>query len=237
MSPPDDPTLEGVTSAPTVPRAVGRALDVLEVVLSHDRCNLTAVANEVGLTPTTALRHLRALEARGYVDRDDAGQFSAGPTMVRLATSLRDEGQLEWLIALTKPRLEALVESTGESSYLAVSDGRVATYVATVESPRAIRHVGWVGQNLPLAGTAVGAALTEVGSIATRTGAVEPDITAVSLAIATTWDFGVAISVVGPDHRLDRPSISNIENHLLIEVGGLIADLGLEQEHRHDLPA
>jgi len=237
MGLPDDASLEGVTSAAQVPRAVGRALDVLEVVLSHDRCNLTSVANHVGLTPTTALRHLRALEARGYVDRDDAGQFSAGPTMLRLAASLRDDGQLERLVALAKPRLEALTESTGESSYLVVSDGEVATYVATVESHRAIRHVGWVGQNVPLGSSAVGAALADVGTVATRTGAVEPDITAVSLAIATSWEFGVAVSVVGPDHRLDGSTISTIEHHLRIEVGGLAADLGLEQELSHDLLA
>lgn len=233
----DDATSGGGTQLVQVPRAVGRALDVLEAVLSMDGCNLTAVASAVELTPTTALRHLRALEARGYVDRDRSGVFSAGPTMVRLAASLRDEGSLDRLVSMATPRLAALAAATGESSYLAVSDGAMATYVATVESPRAIRHVGWVGQTLPLDGTAVGEALAAVGSTAMKTGAVEPDITAVSLALSTPWQFGVAISVVGPEHRLDEHKLASIEHHLRSEAEGLLADLGLEEETHHDLPA
>ena len=61
--------------------------------------------------------------------------------------------------ATAQPHLDRLAERTGESTYLAVSDGRTATYVATAESSRAIRHVGWVGQNVDLSGTALGAAL------------------------------------------------------------------------------
>ena len=42
-----------------VPRTVGRVLDLLEIVLAEKSCNLTAAAASSGLTPTTALRHLR----------------------------------------------------------------------------------------------------------------------------------------------------------------------------------
>ena len=38
-------------------------------------------------------------------------------------------------------------------------------------------------------------------SVATRTGAVEPDVTAMSLALPSIGKLGVAISIVGPSHR------------------------------------
>jgi DNA-binding IclR family transcriptional regulator len=184
-----------------VPRSIGRVLDLLETVLEAGRCTLTTAAAAVDLTPTTALRHLRALEVRGYVDRDASGQFSVGPTMMRIAGALHDGGPLDGLIRSAQPVLDELASATGESTYLAVSDGRVATYVATAESERAIRHVGWIGQNVTLHGTAVGEALARPGICVTRNGAVEPDITAMSLALPPIGRLGVAVSIIGPHHR------------------------------------
>ncbi|MDH4279702.1 MAG: IclR family transcriptional regulator, partial [Acidimicrobiia bacterium] len=126
--------------------------------------------------------------------------------------------------------LDELATGCGESAYLAVSDRRVATYVATAESPRAIRHVGWIGQTVSLDGTAVGAALAESGRCAVRTGAIEPDITAVSRAVPADLPFGVAVSVIGPAHRMDGPAITAVEAALEGVVARLAADLGTQQE-------
>ena len=210
-----------------VPRSVGRVLDLLEIVLAEQSCTLTAAASASALTPTTALRHLRALEARGYLDRDTDGVFTPGPTMLRIAAALRDDGPLERLVAAAQPLLDSLARDTGESAYLAVSDGRLATYVATAESDRAIRHVGWVGQNVPLDTTAVGEALTAPGITAIRTGAVEPDITAVSLALPPNDNLGLALSIVGPAHRLDAVARQRCESALHLAVMQLGRDLGI----------
>ncbi len=195
------PTEPRIVDEVDVPRSIGRVLDLFEIVLAHGRCNLTSAANATGLTPTTALRYLRALEIRGYVDRDSSGDFSAGPTALRLAAGLRGGTALDRLISTAQPHLDRLAERTGESAYLAVSDGRTGTYVATAESSRAIRHVGWIGQEVPLDGSALGAALDRRGVVVTRIGAVEPDITAMSRALATTGKLDVAVSIVGPEHR------------------------------------
>jgi DNA-binding IclR family transcriptional regulator len=187
-----------------VPRSIGRVLDLFEIVLARGRCNLTSAAAAAGLTPTTTLRYLRALETRGYIDRDSSGDFSAGPTALRLAAGLRGGTALDRLISTAQPHLDRLAERTGESAYLAVSDGRTGTYVATAESSRAIRHVGWIGQEVPLAGSALGAALDRRGTVVTRTGAVEPDITAMCRALTTTGTLDVAVSIIGPAHRFTK---------------------------------
>ena len=198
-------TIESTDSATTedaaVPRSIARLLDLFEIVLAERKCNLTAAARASDLTPTTALRYLRALEARGYLDRNESGDFSPGPTILRIAASLRRGSLLDRLAGTAQPHLDALAARTGESAYLAVSDGRTGTYVATAESGRAIRHVGWVGQDVDLRGSALGAALADPGRVATRTGAVEPDITAMSRALAAEGKLGIAVSIVGPAHR------------------------------------
>lgn len=184
-----------------LPRSVARVLDLFEIVVAERNCNLTTAARASALTPTTALRYLRALESRGYVDRDESGEFSAGPTILRIAAALRGGTVLDRLAIIAQPHLDALAQSTGESAYLAVSDGTIGTYVATAESARAIRHVGWIGQNIDLDGSALGAALDDPDNTAVRTGAVEADITAMSRALPVNGKLGIAISVIGPDHR------------------------------------
>ncbi len=214
----------------TVPRSIARVLDLFETVLAEQNCNLTAAARASELTPTTALRYLRALEARGYLDRDDAGDFSAGPTILRIAASLRGGTVLDRLAAIAQPHLNALAERTGESTYLAVSDDRTGTYIAAAESPRAIRHVGWVGQNVTLDSSALGAALSAPGTVEIRTGAVEPDITALSLAFPTAGKLGMAVSIVGPDYRFTKKARGEHQILLIDSVGALARELRINGE-------
>lgn len=208
-----------------VPRSVARVLDLFEIVLAEQSCNLTTAAKASGVTPTTALRYLRALEARGYVDRDESGDYSAGPTILRIAASLRGATVLDRLTAIAQPHLDALAQQTGESAYLAVSDGHTGTYVATAESRRAIRHVGWVGQDVDLTRSALGAALREPGVTAVRTGAVEPDTTAMSRALAHTGKLGIAVSIVGPEHRFSAEQRAEQERALTATVDALAHEL------------
>ncbi len=223
-------TTEGDNAESVVPRSVGRVLDLLEIVLAERHCNLTGAAERAELNPSTALRHLRALEARGYLSRGDDGAYRAGPTMWRLATVFGGAAPVERLMAAAQPLLDELAAVCGESAYLSVSDGRVATYVATAESRRAIRHVGWVGKTVPLEGSAVGAALAEPGEPFVRTGAIESDITAVSRAVAADLPFDVAVSVIGPAHRMNASSIAAVESALDTVVARLASALGTAEE-------
>jgi DNA-binding IclR family transcriptional regulator len=174
-------------------------LDVLEIVLDAGACKLSDVADAAGLTPTTALRHLRALEARGYLRRDGAGVFRAGPTVLRLAATVRDDGPLERLITVVQPHLDELARTTGESAYLALLDG-----------------------------TAVGAAFADVGTVTSRHGAVEPDIAAVSLAFGPVGELDVALSIVGPSSRFDPDAVERCRSVLVAAVTDLAVELGLD---------
>lgn len=215
-----------VTRTDDIPRSVERVLDLLEIALADPGCTLTSAAASAELTPTTALRYLRALETRGYLDRDDQGRFHPGATIQRIAAVLHGSGPLERLVATAQPHLDALAAESGESVYLVVSDGSRASYVATAESPRAIRHVGWVGQNVPLEGTAAGAAFEKPGTAVVRTGAVEPDITAISMSMEGSPGLAIAISVVGPESRLVGDGRTRTIQALARSIDALRLDLG-----------
>lgn len=221
------PTNPEQRTATDVPRSVGRAFELLEIVVEAGDLNLTTAASRAGLTPTTALRHLRALEALGYVRRGADGDYAAGPAVVRLAARARDEGPVARLVAAAQPVLDELTATTGESSYLAVVDGDQALYVATAESNQTIRHVGWVGRTVPLAGTAVGAALRGGDGPQHRRGSIEPDIAAVAQPVTGGDRVVAAISVIAPAYRMDDRAVASTEAALARAVDRLRAELDL----------
>ena len=105
--------------------------------------------------------------------------------------------------------MERLADITEESAYLAVRDRDKAIYIATAESRRAIRHVGWVGRSVPVEGTAIGEALAgepERPGIRPKpvfnTGAIEPDVTAVVAPVYGSAGILGAFSVIGPAERV-----------------------------------
>ena len=132
-----------------VARSAERALRLLDTVVTSGRISLTDSARLTKLPPSTALRHLKTLELHGFVSRDEKGQFTTGPTFVRLALTALSDAPEAQLIAAARPYLDALSTETLESAYLAIGDGDSAVYVATAPSPRAIRHVGWIRRSVP----------------------------------------------------------------------------------------
>ncbi|MGI9644944.1 MAG: IclR family transcriptional regulator [Ilumatobacteraceae bacterium] len=190
-------------------RSAARALQLLDTVITAGPMGLAEAAAAVDLPTSTALRHLRALMDSGYLARDELGQYSVGPTFLRIALAAFRSGPYARLVAAAQPQLERLAAETEETAYVAVRDGTEAVYIATVESPRAIRHVGWVGRSVPIAGTAVGAALLATAAepgdppeVEINTGAIESDVTAVCAAIHGDGAAVGALSVLGPADRL-----------------------------------
>lgn len=217
-----------------ISRSAERALQLLDAVITNGGLSLGDAAAVVDIPVSTALRHLRGLEVQGFLDRDEHGVFTVGPTFVRLALNTLTEGWVSRLIGVARPHLQALVDVTEETSYLAIRDQDHATYVTSVESTRAIRHVGWTGRSVPLSGTAVGAALSERpvdrgAEVPTHvnTGAAEPDVTAVSAPVyGRDGRVVAAVSVIGPAHRLEGARLSAATAAVAAEAAALGHDLG-----------
>lgn len=193
--------------APTLhrSRSAERVLRLLDTVIMTGSSTLTDAAAAVDLPASSALRHLRVLTDRGYLVKDALGLYSVGPSFLRVALASFQSGSYARLTAAAQPGLERLAALTEESVYLAVRDGTEAVYVATVESARAIRHVGWVGRSVPIEGTAVGDALLSDDSdepVFFNTGAIESDVTAVVAPIHGADGVLAALSILGPSERL-----------------------------------
>ena len=221
-----------------VSRSAERALSLLDLIATEGSLPLGAAAKATDIPVSTALRHLRALVGSGWLQREPSGEYTAGPNLLRVAVRVFQAGPYAQLISLAQPYLDQLADTVGESVYLAVRDGEVAVYLAMAESTRSIRHVGWVGKEVPLDGTAIGAALrTDPGrsgplEVFTASGVIESDVAAVSVPIIDNASKSVlaAFSVLGPKSRLAE-SAPDTARALRLATVGLSADLDGASPH------
>lgn len=202
-------------------RTVDRALLLLSHVCSAGKLTLSEAARAADLSPSTALRLLRTMEARGFLRKDEDSAYRPGLRLVQVGAQALSSDSL---VTLTAPALRHLVEETGESSYLAVphlqgTEKEHCIYLAMEEGTHSVRHTSWVGRSFPLRGSAAGAALTgqvPEGQSAVVQQAVEADVTAIAAPIRTRAAGGgqpkivASLSVVAPTYRMTENRISQI---------------------------
>ena len=207
-------------------RTAERVLALLAVVCERGRANLSEAARATGLAPSTALRLLRTLEGAGFVRRDDDASFTPGGRIIQLgAQALSNES----LVDLTRPAMKTLADATGESVYLStLGHHETALYIAIVEGSHSIRHRSWVGNTIPLDGTAAGQALTgavPAGSWALVRSGVESDVTAIAAPIQVGRRVVAALSLVVPSYRLSEADASRYGRLVAAEVATISSQL------------
>jgi IclR family acetate operon transcriptional repressor len=157
------------------------------------------VAARARLTPERAACVLDALLGHGLVARDGDG-WTLAPRLLGLAARIEP---LETLRQAARPILADLRDETGETANLVVRDGDEAIYIDQVVSRHALRHAGWAGRSIPLAGTAAGAALTrETLEPQVVRDAVEQGVTAIAAKVPFDGIVPAAVSLIAPTHRL-----------------------------------
>lgn len=150
-----------VTAEPSTMRSLERAIDVLEVLdNSRQPLRLTEVARRAGLHVATTQRILNVLEARGRVERDDAG-YRPGVALLFGAHAYLLTSPL---VASAHPHLQELATATGLTASLFVRTGLSRAVVSRIEGVHPLRYVLPVGERLTLtqgAGKVLAAYLTE----------------------------------------------------------------------------
>ncbi|MCE7481645.1 hypothetical protein LZG07_06835 [Microbacterium profundi] len=128
---------------------------------------------------------------------------------------------------LTWPAMGRLVAQTGESVYLSVrGQPGTATYIATLEGTRAVRHRSWMGASIPLEGSAAGLVLSGAplpDGYAVVEGGVQTDSTAVAVPIRSDGRILAAISIVAPSFRCTPGAIADWGALLQAETSELFA--------------
>jgi IclR family transcriptional regulator, acetate operon repressor len=230
-------TVEVITVPSPPTRTVDRALALLAEVCSHDQVNLADCARSTGLPASTALRLLRTLESTGFVHRDSAGSFRAGPRMVQLGALTYGR---QSLVAEAEPAMRRIVSACGESTYLAVPGmPGTALYIGMLEGTYSVRHTSWVGRTVSTTGTAVGAAMsgwTGPDGFVAVSSAVEVDVAAVAAPVrraaarTSAGQVTGVLCVVGPSYRLDENRLHDVGMIVSREARALSQRFGTDAE-------
>lgn len=138
-------------------QAIRRAFAVLDLFREGEgELGVVQVAEELGLTLSTAHRIARALVSEGYLAQ------SGGRERYRLglhALLLGQAAQRAMGMEVAKPVLQRLAEQTQESVNLGLADVDHAVVIQRVESTQALRFSVEVGSTVELHATSMGKAL------------------------------------------------------------------------------
>jgi IclR family transcriptional regulator, acetate operon repressor len=135
-----------------------RALAIVNrLAAAEEGVTLTEVAQQVGLSPSTAHRLLTTLEGERYVHFDaERRLWSVGvQAFVAGSAFLRTRN----LVSTARPQMRALMEDSAETVNLAVEDGGEAIYLSQVECRQMMRAFARPGARVPLHCSGVGKAL------------------------------------------------------------------------------
>lgn len=180
------------------------------------------LAGRTSLDLERVSRALHALEAEGMVSHSGDGRFTLGLRLAGLAARI---GPVDRLRTAARPVLVDLRDRTAETANLLIRDGATVLYLDQVESPLALRHSGWVGRSVPLAGTAVGSALLGHAGPQVAINAVEVGVTAVACWIPGTAEPAAVVSVTGPSARIRGASLQRARDAVEAAAVSIAADL------------
>lgn len=136
--------------------ALRRGLDVLELLgASEEPLSAYDIGHKCGIPRSGLYEILRVLQEGRFVSAV-AGGYALGPQVAVLGSSYLDRIDL---VAHARRATERLTEETGDTSQVALLDGREVVYVAKSDSRHQIRLISSVGRRLPACCTALGKAM------------------------------------------------------------------------------
>jgi DNA-binding IclR family transcriptional regulator len=136
-------------------QAVVRAVALLKAFgVGQPERNLADLARATGLNKTTAYRILAALERERLITRNrETGAYRPGPELIALGNLALRANDLR---SVSRPVLEQLAETTGETSTLEVLSGTQVLVLDEVSSRHLIGMSQDVGARLPIHATSTG---------------------------------------------------------------------------------
>lgn len=144
------------TSAQTV-QALDRGLSVLEALGRLESASLSDLALAVGMPASTLHRILATLEAHDFVEQDaEAQEWRIGIGAFRVGSVFLTRTNV---VEAARAPMRALMESTGETANLGLTDGDEVVFVAQVESHAPIRAFFRPGTRGPMYCSGIGKAL------------------------------------------------------------------------------
>ncbi len=201
--------------------SVERAMSILSAFSTQKPImSLAELAEETGLHKSTILRLTNSMRIYGFIQRDEAGKFSVGPSVWRLGLIFRRDFTDREHVA---PALKILADSTGETASFYVRTGNERICLYRENSPNLLRFHVEEGMRLRLSTGASGLVLRhfsgeDVGDLgqfnqngtASSVGQTNPNISSISTPVfSSIGSLKGALTVSGLASRFDEVARQN----------------------------
>ncbi|WP_298963789.1 IclR family transcriptional regulator [uncultured Roseibium sp.] len=196
--------------------SVERALSILSAFSTQKpTMTLAEIAEETGLHKSTILRLTNSMRIYGFMQRNEDGSFSVGPSVWRLGLIFRRDFTRREHVA---PSLKILAEATGETASFYVRAGNERVCLYRENSPNLLRFHVEEGMRLRLSTGASGLVLRrfsgeDVGDLSpfnengtvSAAGQTNPNISSISTPVFTgSRELAGALTVSGLATRFDE---------------------------------
>jgi IclR family transcriptional regulator, acetate operon repressor len=246
------------TGTQSIDRAAQLLVQILETT---EPPTIGKLSERSGLPKSTTSRLVGALERRGLIQREGAGQLRPGAVLVRYAR--RQTGEAE-LVELADEALDRLARESGETVNLGIPDAGTVELLAQRDSRHFLGSTNWVGRHVPAHASALGKVFFAYGSLelppepferltgetatsvgelglegiracgyATAVDELEPGLWAVAAPVRDASGAAIAaLSVSGPSVRLSDGLLERVAGLTRAEAAVLSTRLGYDERKR-----
>jgi IclR family transcriptional regulator, acetate operon repressor len=142
---------------PNTIQSLDRALDVLDALAGANGLTLTELASHLDQSPATMYRVLTTLQLREIVEMDPQTQtWHIGAMAFRLGSAFLRRSSI---VERSRPVMRDLMETTGETSNLAIERNGEIMFVSQIETNESIRAFFPPGTLSPMHASGIGKAL------------------------------------------------------------------------------
>lgn len=128
-------------------QSVERALDIIESVADEQEGkNLTEIAADTGLHKSTAYRIINTLVRRGFLTREDNGNYRIGHKLIETVSFYINELELQ---TEARPYIAEISAFLGLATYLGVLEGENVVYLEKIAGLLALNSFSQTGARVP----------------------------------------------------------------------------------------
>lgn len=133
-------------------RSVQMAFDIIEYLQEEDAGGVTDISDELGHSKSTIHSHLRTLEERRIIVRED-DSYRLGLRFLNIASHVRDQiGNFD----IVQKEVDSLAEETGEIVQFGVEEYGQVSYLYKAQGENAVETLSQVGTQQPMYSTSLG---------------------------------------------------------------------------------
>lgn len=124
-------------------QSIDRALDIIEVLSDESEgLGVTEIANRIGLHKSTAHRIITTMTNRGYLNKNESGNYQIGLKLIEAVSCYINSLELQ---TEARPYIAKITGELGLTSHLGVLDGDQVVYIEKMDVFSNVRMYSQIG--------------------------------------------------------------------------------------------